>query len=93
MNYPRRFIFRGNASGISAHIRRPEDWVLPAQAVSSLSVAGGVSESKAGPHSLGEHLHYMFAETSAHGDFVDKKAAIAITRKEMLGKDDDGKLL
>ncbi len=83
MNYPRRFVFRANASGISAHIRRPEDWILPVQAASSLPVTGGISESKAGPQSLGDYLHFMFAETSAHGDFADKNAAVAITRKEI----------
>ncbi|MDQ6678309.1 MAG: hypothetical protein M3Z09_13575 [Acidobacteriota bacterium] len=83
MNYPRRFIFRGNASGVSAHIRRPEDRILPVQAASSLPVTGGISESKAGPQSLGNYLHFLFAETSAHGDFVDGKAAMAMTRKEI----------
>jgi len=83
MNYPRRFIFRANASGVSAHIRRPVDRILPVQAASSLPVTGGISESKAGPLCLGDHLHYLFAETSAHGDFVDAKAAAAITRGEI----------
>ena len=83
MNYPRRFVFRANASGVAAHIRRPEDRILPVQAASSLPVTGGISESKAGPQSLGDYLHFIYAETSAHGDFTDRNAAIAITRKEI----------
>ena len=83
MNYPRRFIFHANAAGISAHIRHPEDWMMPVQAASSLPPTGGISESKAGPQSLGGYLRFMFAETSVHGDFADKNAALKIARKEM----------
>jgi len=79
MNYPRRFIFRGNASGISAHIRRPNDRILTVQAASSLPVIGGVSDSKAPGQSLDDYLSFEFAETSARGDFKNAKAAIAIT--------------
>jgi hypothetical protein len=80
MNFPRRYIFRGNASGVSAHLRRPEDKILPVQAASSLPVTGGISESTEGPGSLGDYLHYQSAATSAQGDYVDLQAAEAMTR-------------
>jgi hypothetical protein len=80
MNFPRRFNFRGNASGVAAHIRRPENKILHVQAASSIPVIGGISESKAGPGSLDDFVHFQSAETSAEGDFVDEKAAEAMTR-------------
>lgn len=80
MNIPRRYIFGANASGVSAHIRRPENRVLHVQAASSLPVIGGISESKAGPGGLEDYLQFQSAETSAHGDYIDQHAAEAMTR-------------
>lgn len=84
MNYPRRFVFRGNASGVSAHIRRPNDRILTVQGASSLPVTGGFSESKVGPKSLDDYLSFKFAETSVKGDFTNAAAAIAITNNKKL---------
>jgi hypothetical protein len=75
MNIPRRFNFHGNASGVAAHLYWPENKMLPVQAASSLPVIGGVSQSKAGPGGIGTFLHFQSAETSAHGEYVDGKAA------------------
>ena len=54
MEQPRRYVFRGNASGVAAHIRRPVDLLLPVQAASSLPTTGGLSESRVGPTKWGE---------------------------------------
>ena len=56
--HPRRYIFRGHASGVSAHIRRPEDRLLPVQGCSSLPVTGGLSESNLGPQSLDKWVSF-----------------------------------
>ena len=74
----RRFIFRGNASGVGARIRRPEDEGVPVQAASSLPVIGGVSESTAEGRQF-RNLSFESAFTSAFGDFVDSEAAVDIT--------------
>jgi len=71
MNFPRRVIFGGNASGVAAHILRPENRILHVQAASALPVIGGISEAKAGPISFANFLHFDSAATSAHGDFVE----------------------
>lgn len=83
MELPRRFIFRGQASGVAAHIRRPSDRQLSVQAASSLPVTGGLSESKAGPNRLQKYLSFLSAATTASGDFQDPKQAIAITNGEL----------
>jgi hypothetical protein len=68
---PKRYIFSGHASGVAAHIRRPENRVLPVQGASSLPVIGGLSESKVGPVHLGQWVSFDSAATSARGDFVN----------------------
>jgi hypothetical protein len=78
MQMERTFIFRGNASGVAAHIRRPDDEVVPVQAASSLPVIGGLSESTAEGKKF-KYLSFESAQTSAHGDFDDPPAAIDIT--------------
>ncbi len=83
MNFPRRVIFGASASGVSAHIRRPENRILPVQAVSSLPVTGGLSESKVGAGGLDDYVQFQSAETSALGDYVDQQAAEAMTRGAM----------
>lgn len=94
MDQPRRFVFRGNASGVAAHIRRPVNILLPVQAASSLPVTGGLSESTAGPLVWGgrrpsgrqgfgadadTYIKFDSATTRAFGDFVDPEQAIAMT--------------
>jgi hypothetical protein len=77
--HPRRYIFRGHASGVSAHIRRPQDQLLPVQGCSSLPVTGGLSESNLGPQSLDKWVSFDAVSTSAHGDYVDAAAGVATT--------------
>jgi len=81
--HPRRYIFRGHASGVSAHIRRPEDRLLPVQGCSSLPVTGGLSESNLGPQSLDKWVSFDAVSTSAHGDYVDAAAGVATTTGEV----------
>ncbi len=92
MNYPRRFIFHANATGVSAHIRCPEESILEVQGASALPVVGGFSTSKVGAKNLpvpktvhddeikfSDYLRFDSVETTASGDFADKKKAIAIS--------------
>lgn len=81
--HPRRYIFRGHASGVSAHIRRPGNQLLPVQGCSSLPVTGGLSESKIDANSLGKWVSFDAVSTSAHGDYVDADAGVATTRGEI----------
>ena len=81
--HPRRYIFRGHASGVSAHIRRPEDRLLPVQGCSSLPVTGGLSESNLGPQSLDKWVSFDAVSTSAHGDYVDAAVGVATTTGEV----------
>ncbi len=78
MQIERTFIFRGNASGVAAHIRRPDEEVVPVQAASSLPVIGGLSESTAEGRRF-MNLSFESAYTRAHGDFDDPQAAVDIT--------------
>ncbi|MGD0774274.1 MAG: hypothetical protein ABSC05_15765 [Candidatus Solibacter sp.] len=77
--HPRRYVFRGHASGVSAHIRRPENQLLPVQGCSSLPVTGGLAESKVGPQTLDKWVSFDAVSTSAHGDYVDAVAGVATT--------------
>jgi hypothetical protein len=89
MDQPRRYVFTGNASGVSFHIRRPVDAILPVQAASSLPVTGGVSESRVErgslpkPGSATDYVTFESASTTARGDYADAKLAVAMTRKEV----------
>jgi len=89
MDQPRRYVFTGNCSGVSFHIRRPVDAILPVQAASCLPVTGGLSESRVGrgslpkPGSATDYVSFESASTIARGDYVDPTLAIAMTRKEV----------
>jgi hypothetical protein len=50
----RRFVFHGSATGVSMHIRRPVDMLMPVQAASALPVTGGHWESRVGPVQWGQ---------------------------------------
>lgn len=81
--HPRRYVFRGHSSGVAAHIRRPENRLLPVQGCSSLPVTGGHAESKQGPNRLDKWVSYQGLATSADGDYVDAEAGVATTRGEV----------
>jgi hypothetical protein len=78
MHIERQFLFRGNASGVAAHIRRPTDELVPVQAASSVPTIGGLSESSAEGRQF-QYVGFDSAYTKAHGHFDDPRAAIDIT--------------
>ena len=80
--HPRRHVFHGHASGVAAHIRRPEARLLPVQGCSTLPVTGGLAESNVGAQTLGKWVSFDAVSTSAHGDYVDAAAGVATTRGE-----------
>jgi hypothetical protein len=81
MHIERQFLFRGNASGVAAHIRRPTDEMVPVQAASSVPTIGGLSESTAQGRQF-QFIGFESASTSAHGEFDDPKAAVDITLRK-----------
>jgi hypothetical protein len=81
--HPRRHVFHGHASGVSAHIRRPEKQLLPVQGSVSLPVTGGLAESNLGPNKLDKWVSFDSISTSAHGDYADAEQGVATTRGEV----------
>jgi hypothetical protein len=77
--HPRRYVFRGHASGVSAHIRRPETQRLDVQGSSSLPVTGGHAESTVPAGKLDKWVSFESVATSAHGDYVDPAQGVATT--------------
>jgi hypothetical protein len=75
----KRFIFRGNAVALAAHIRRPNDFFVPAMASSGLPVTGGLAEAKAAAQSFRDLISFESAYTRASGDFADTKRAVDFT--------------
>jgi len=81
--HPRRYVFHGHASGVAAHIRRPDTRLLPVQGSSSLPVTGGLSESEVGAGQLEKWVSFEGVSTSASGDYVDAAQGVATTRGEV----------
>ena len=79
MDLRRRFIFRGNAAAIGGRIVRPADIVLDSITASSLTVAGGRSQARAGVARFGELVSFASAMTSAEGVFDDVQKQIDFT--------------
>lgn len=71
-----RFVFLGNACGVAAHIRRPEDIIVLAKGQSSLPVTGGFSRSEATCEDCSDVVTFDSASTSASADFVDREKAV-----------------
>jgi hypothetical protein len=76
-------VFHGHASGVSAHIRRPETHLLHVQGSSSLPVIGGHAESKVPAGSFDKWVSFESILTSAHGDYVDAAQGVATTTGEV----------
>ena len=74
----KRFIFHGNAVAFAAHVRRPDDFLIPAVASSCLPVTGGLAEGRSGPQNYKE-ISFQSAYTRAHGDYADTKRAVDFT--------------
>jgi hypothetical protein len=81
--HPRRYVFHGCASGVSAQIRRPQKRLLPVQGSSSLPVTGGLSESAVQAGQLDKWVSFDGITTSAAGDYVDAEAGVATTRGDI----------
>jgi len=81
--HPRRTVFQGHATGVAAHIRRPQDVLLSVQGSSVLPPIGGHCESRVGPTTLGKWVSFESSETSAHGDYADATEGVKTTRGEV----------
>jgi hypothetical protein len=76
--HPRRYVFRGHATGVSAHIRRPDDGFMLAPC-STLPVTGGHTRNDAPRTELGKWVKFDSASSEAHGDYVNSQEGIATT--------------
>ncbi len=82
MNLPveKRFFFHANAVALAGHVRRPEDFYIPAVASSCLPVTGGIGRAAEKGAKFGDLLSYENAATHVSGDFIDAKLAIDFTQ-------------
>jgi len=71
----KRFVFRGNAVGVAAHIHKPDDLIIWVQGASSLPVIGGYSRSNVDRAAFGDVLSFDNARTQATGDFSVRENA------------------
>src|SRR3979490_419861 len=71
----KRFVFRGNAVGVAAHIRKPEDLIIWVQGASSLPVIGGYSRSNLDRALFGDVLSFDSVRTQATGDLSERETA------------------
>jgi hypothetical protein len=76
----RRFFFHGNAVALAAHIRRPDDYFIPAVASSCLPVTGGLAQADSEGQNFNDLISFGSASTHAKGDFVDQRSAAEYTR-------------
>jgi hypothetical protein len=74
----RRFFFHANAVALAGHVRRPEEFFIPAVASSCLPVTGGIGKADAEAAVFGDLLSYSGASTSVSGNFVDTDTAKAV---------------
>ena len=83
-----RFLFRGEAVGVAAHIRRPYDLVIPVQASVSLPIIGGGGNSAVKRGRFGTLLNFDSAVVSTSADYESPKKAADYTH----GKHQDNNL-
>ena len=88
MQRARRFLFRGSAVGVAAHIRRPYDLVIPVQASVSLPIIGGRALSAVNGECFGEVLSFGSAVVNSSADYDPPADAIKFTE----GNHQDNKL-
>jgi hypothetical protein len=79
MDFPRRFVFRGNAAALGGQIFRPQTIIVDLDGASSLGVSGGRSQSQIKGRSFGEIIKFGSAFTLAEGLFDDEKQARDVT--------------
>ncbi len=80
MKPARRFLFRGEAVGVAAHIRRPRDLVIPAQASVSLPIIGGRGFSAVNGGCFGAVLKFGSAVVSTSADYEPSAEAVKYTQ-------------
>ncbi|MBV9156615.1 MAG: hypothetical protein JO097_10160, partial [Acidobacteriaceae bacterium] len=76
----KRPLFHGNAVALSAHIRRPKDFFVPAVASSCLPVTGGLAKADSPAQNFHDIISFDSASTHVLGDFVDLEKAAEFTR-------------
>lgn len=74
-----RFLFRGEAVGVAAHIRRPRDLVIPTQASVSLPIIGGRGISAVNGGYFGTVLSFGSAVVNSSADYESSAEAIKFT--------------
>ena len=79
MEQARRFLFRGEAVGVAAHIRRPYDLVIPVQASVSLPMIGGRGISAVNGGCFGTVLSFGSAVVNSSADYEPSAEAIKFT--------------
>ncbi len=72
----KRFLFHANAVALAAHMRRREDFFVPAIASSCLPVTGGLGTAVAHGEDFHGMIGYDEAATRVFGDFQDPVAAV-----------------
>jgi hypothetical protein len=75
----KRFFFHANAVALAGHVRRPDDFFIPAVASAGLPVTGGVGEGVGKRASFGDLLSYRSASSKVSGDFEDSSKAAEFT--------------
>jgi hypothetical protein len=75
----KRILFQGNSVAFAAHIRRPDDFEIPAVASSCLPVTGGLAEASSGPQRFRDVISFESASTRAYGDYADTRRAADFT--------------
>jgi len=78
--HPKRYVFHGYASGVSAHIRRPERRLFATKGCSALAVTGGLAEDEHPAGAFDRWVSYDAVRTRAHGDYADADLGEATTR-------------
>lgn len=75
----KRFLFHANAVALAAHMRRREDFFVPAVASSCLPVTGGLGTAVARGEDFHGMIGYDEASTRVFGDFQDAAAAVGFS--------------
>lgn len=76
----KRLIFQANAVAFGAHVRRPDDFIIPSVASSCLPVTGGFAEAASGRQVFRDIVSFESAYTRAQGDYADTRRAADFTQ-------------
>jgi len=75
----KRFLFHANSVAFAAHVRRPDDFFIPAVASSCLPITGGLAQAESGPQRFNDIISFDSASSRAHGDYADTRRAADFT--------------